>query len=110
MNTFWSDLGVVSGNTSATNQYDLFNGLTFNDNRNLEITNLTEGRKVVTYVNNTGGTPYTISFLAGTGGVATSRLLTKGDGTTTNALLLNKDQAVTITFQNIGNTIVGSIT
>jgi hypothetical protein len=31
MNTFWSDLGVVSGNTSATNQYDLFNGLTFND-------------------------------------------------------------------------------
>ena len=26
MNTFWSDLGVVSGNDQATNQYDLFNG------------------------------------------------------------------------------------
>lgn len=31
MNTFWSNLGVVGGNTSATNQYDLFKGLTFND-------------------------------------------------------------------------------
>jgi len=31
MNTFWSDLGVVGGNTSATNQYDLWKGITFND-------------------------------------------------------------------------------
>jgi len=31
MNTFWSDLGIVSGNTSANNQYDLYKGLTFND-------------------------------------------------------------------------------
>lgn len=31
MNTFWSNLGVVSGNTSATNQYDLWKGITFND-------------------------------------------------------------------------------
>jgi hypothetical protein len=31
MNTFWSNLGVVSGNDQATNQYDLFNGLTFSD-------------------------------------------------------------------------------
>jgi hypothetical protein len=29
MNTFWSDLGVIGGNTSATNQYEVFNGLTF---------------------------------------------------------------------------------
>jgi hypothetical protein len=31
MNTFWSNLGVVSGNISATNQYDLWKGITFND-------------------------------------------------------------------------------
>lgn len=31
MNTFWSDLGVINGNSSATNQYELFNGLTFSD-------------------------------------------------------------------------------
>jgi hypothetical protein len=31
MNTFWSDLGVVSGNCNAKNQYDLYNGLTFDD-------------------------------------------------------------------------------
>ena len=31
LNTFWSDLGVVSGNTEATNQYELFLGLTFSD-------------------------------------------------------------------------------
>ena len=31
MNTFWSDLGIISGNTSATNQYDLYKGLKFND-------------------------------------------------------------------------------
>jgi hypothetical protein len=31
MSTFWSNLGVVDGNKSATNQYDLFNGLTFDD-------------------------------------------------------------------------------
>ena len=31
MNTFWSNLGVVSGNTQATNQYDLWKGITFND-------------------------------------------------------------------------------
>jgi len=31
MNTFWSDLGVVGGVSGATNQYDLFNGLIFDD-------------------------------------------------------------------------------
>ncbi len=31
MNTFWSDLGVIGGVSGATNQYDLFNGLTFSD-------------------------------------------------------------------------------
>jgi hypothetical protein len=31
MNTFWSNLGVVSGNLTATNQYDLWKGITFND-------------------------------------------------------------------------------
>jgi hypothetical protein len=31
MNTFWSDLGVIGGVSGATNQYDLFNGLIFDD-------------------------------------------------------------------------------
>jgi len=31
MNTFWSDLGVVGGVSGATNQYDLYNGLIFDD-------------------------------------------------------------------------------
>jgi len=31
MSTFWSDLGIVSGNTNATNQYELYKGLTFDD-------------------------------------------------------------------------------
>jgi hypothetical protein len=31
LNTFWSNLGVISGNTEATNQYELFKGLVFSD-------------------------------------------------------------------------------
>ena len=29
--TFWTDLGITEGNNNATNQYDLYNGLTFGD-------------------------------------------------------------------------------